>query len=70
MLHVSLDSLSFWALSQNFKKRPLASSCLPARPSVHLPVRMEQLDYRWTHFHEMLYLRSNRKSVDEIQVSL
>jgi hypothetical protein len=31
---------------------------------------MEQLGYHWTDFHEMLYLRIFRKSVEKIQVSL
>ena len=36
------------------------------RPSV----RMEQLISHWTDFHEIWYLRINRKSVEKIQVSL
>ena len=32
--------------------------------------RMEQFGFRWTDFHEILYLRIFRKSVEKIQVSL
>jgi hypothetical protein len=38
--------------------------------SVRLSVRMEQLECRWTDFHEMGYLRILRKSVEKIQVWL
>ena len=38
--------------------------------AVHLSVRMEQLGSHWTDFHEILYLRIFRKSVEKIQVSL
>ena len=40
----------FEARLQNCEKRLLASSCL----SVHLPDRMEQLDFHWTDFNEYL----------------
>jgi hypothetical protein len=43
----------FWARSQNFEKRLLASSCL----SVRLIARIEKLGSNWTYFHEILYLR-------------
>jgi len=33
-------------------------------------VRMEQLGSHWTDFYEILYLRSLRKCVEKIQVSL
>jgi len=35
-----------------------------------LSARMEQLSCHWTYFHEILYLRIFRKSVERIQVSL
>ena len=38
--------------------------------SVRLSVRMEQLGYHWTDFHEILYLRIFRKPVEKIQVPL
>jgi len=37
---------------------------------VRLSVRMEQLAYYWTDFHEIWYLRIFRISVEKIQVSL
>jgi len=37
---------------------------------VCLSVRVEQLCFRWTEFHEILYLSIFRKSVGKIQVSL
>jgi hypothetical protein len=37
---------------------------------VHLSVRMKQLGFHWTDFHEICYLRIFRKPVEEIQVSL
>jgi hypothetical protein len=43
----------------------MSSSCLVC-PSV----RMEQLYFHWTVFHEILYLSIFRKSVEEIQGSL
>jgi hypothetical protein len=42
------------------------SFAMSVRPSV----RMEQLGYHWTDFHEIWYLRIFRKSVEKIQVSL
>ena len=33
-------------------------------------IRMEKLGYKWTDFHEILYLNIFRKYVEEIQVSL
>jgi hypothetical protein len=41
------------------KKKPLASSCLSARPHCH-----------WTDFHEIWYLSIFRKSFHKIKVSL
>jgi len=38
--------------------------------SVLLSVRMEELGYHWTDFHEILYLNLSPKSVAKIQVSL
>jgi len=38
--------------------------------SVLLFVRMEQLGYHWTYFHEISYLSIFRKSVEKIEVSL
>ena len=35
-------------------------------PSVHT----EQLEYHWTDFYEILYMRTSRKSVDKIKVWL
>jgi hypothetical protein len=39
-------------------------------PSVHPPVRMEQLYSHWTSFREIWYFSIFRKSVEKIQVSL
>jgi len=36
--------------------------------SVVMSVRMEQLGYHWTYFHEVLYLSIFPKSVEKIQV--
>ena len=52
----------FQAQSQNYEKRPLASSS----PSV----RMETLGSLWTDFYEIWYFSIFRKSVQKIQVSL
>jgi hypothetical protein len=38
--------------------------------SVRPSVRMEQLDFHWTDFHEIWYLRIFWKSVEKIQVLL
>jgi hypothetical protein len=43
------------------------SVCLSVCP---LPARMEQLSSHWTNFHEILYLRIFRKSVEKAQFSL
>ena len=56
----------FEARSRNCENRLFASSCLSVCPSA----RMEQLGSHWTDFHEILYFRSFRKSVDKIQLSL
>jgi len=39
---------------------------MPVCPSV----RLEQLGFRWTDFHEILYLNNFRKSVKKIQIPL
>ena len=54
--------IGFYARSQNCEKRLLASLCLS--------VRMEHLGSHWTDFYEIWYLRSLRKCVEKIQVSL
>jgi len=49
-----------------FRKRLLDlghSFCLPVR----LPVRMEQLGFHWTDFHEILHWNIFRQSVEKIQ---
>ena len=38
-----------------------------ASPSIRPSVRMEQLGSNWTDFHEILYLRIFRKSVDKFK---
>ena len=38
--------------------------------SICLSVRTEQLNYDWSDFHEILYLRTFQKAVEKIQVSL
>ena len=52
--------------------RPPARS--PARPLARSPAgplaRMEQLSSHWTDFHEILYLRIFRKSVEKMRVSM
>ena len=45
----ALSFIAFYARWQNCEKRLLASSCLS--------VRMEQLGYHWTDFHETWYSR-------------
>jgi len=52
---------AFYARSQNCEKPLLASSC----PSVR-----KELGSHSTDFHEIFYLRTFRKSVHKIQVSL
>jgi hypothetical protein len=51
-----------------FAKLPKAtiSFVMSVRPSV----RMEQLGFHWTDFHEIWYLGIFRKSVEKIKVSL
>jgi hypothetical protein len=51
----------YYALSQNYKKRPLAMLCLF--------VLMEQLSSHWTDFGKIWFL-SSVESVKKIQVSL
>jgi hypothetical protein len=66
ILSEMLAQLSFFkARSQNFEKRLLASLCL----SVCLSVRMEKFGFLWIDFHEILYWRIFRNSVEKIQVS-
>ena len=50
--------MRFYALSQNCKRRLLASSCQSIRSSVRLSVfpPTEELDYHWTNSHEIWYL--------------
>jgi hypothetical protein len=38
--------------------------------SVRLSLRTEQLDSHWTGFHEIIYVNTERKSANKIQVSL
>jgi len=47
----------------------MAESDYSFRP-VYLPVRMEQLGYHLTDFHEIWYLRIFRNSGEKIQLSL
>jgi len=49
--------VAFWASSEHREKRLLASS--------RLSVRMEQLGYHRTDFHEISYMRIVQKSVGE-----
>jgi hypothetical protein len=56
MLHAYLERLSFQTLWQNCEKGLLVSSCLSARSSVHLSVRMEQHDCHRTRFHKIFFL--------------
>jgi hypothetical protein len=56
-----------------FRKRLLDlghSFCPSSCPSVRLPVRMEQLGFHLTDFHEILHWVIFRQSVKKIQVSL
>jgi len=57
------------ARSQNCEQRLLVTSCLSVCNFVRASVRVEQLGFHWTDFHE-IYLRIFRKSVKKIQVSL
>jgi hypothetical protein len=57
----------FQALSQNYEKRRLASSCLSVNSSVCLPAWNSLVP--WDVFHEILSLSFFRKSVGKIQVS-
>jgi hypothetical protein len=44
--------------------------CPSVCPSVHQFARMERLGSQWTDFHEILYWRNFRKTVEVIQVLL
>jgi len=55
----------FYTRSKNCEKPPLASS----RPSFR-PSAWNNSSPHWADFHEILYLSSFRKTVEEIQVSL
>ena len=59
-----------YAHSQNCEKLPLASSCSFVRPTVFLPVRIEQVGFKWTDFHEIWHYRISKKSAEKIQVWL
>ena len=63
---VHILNISPQARSQDGEKRLLSSSCL----SVLLSIRMEQLGSQSTDFHEKSSLRTSRKSVEKVQVSL
>ena len=53
------------------EKRLLDSSCLLVYLSVVSRCgRMQQLDFHWTAFREMFYVRLFRKSVEKIQALL
>jgi hypothetical protein len=56
---------SFLGPFANFRKATLSFVI-----SVRLFVRIEQLGYHWTYFHEILYLNIFRKYVEKIEVSL
>jgi hypothetical protein len=49
----SLVLTTFYARSLTCKKRLLTSSYLSVRPTVFLPVLMEQLGSHWMDFHEI-----------------
>jgi len=42
----------------------------PVYPCARLSVRIEQLDFRWTDFYEILYLSIFRKHVEKMNISL
>jgi hypothetical protein len=44
--------------------------CAHSHPPVRLSVRLEQLGFHWTDFHETLYLSIFRKSVEKTQYSV
>jgi hypothetical protein len=54
------------AFSELGKKLLLASPCLSLRPSL----RIEQIGFYLTDFHDSSYFNIFRKSVEKIQVSL
>jgi len=43
---------------------------IPVCPSVRQSVRLEQFGSHWTDFHEIIYLRNYRNSVEKTDVSL
>ena len=61
---------TFLVRLQNFEKRLLDSSYLPARLSLRQSIRMKQLDFHWTDCDRNWYMSIFRKSVDKNQVSL
>jgi len=54
--------MSFLGPLQEFRKSPLASSCLSVCPSL----RMEQLGSHWTDFHKIWRIIIFKKSVEKI----
>jgi hypothetical protein len=65
-----LNGLNYWVILGAFEKlrKATISFVMSVRPSVS--IRMEQLDSRWTDFHEILHFSVFRKTVEKIQVSL
>jgi len=61
--------ITFWTHSKNCQKRLLAF-VLSVRLCVRPCIRMEHFGSNLTHFHEILYLRIFRISVEKNQVSL
>jgi hypothetical protein len=59
-----------YARSQYCEKRLLVSSRLFVCPSIHPSVRMEQLSFHWSNFHEISYLTMFLKSIQKIKISL
>ena len=59
-----------WARLQNCEKRSISFVKLSVHLSVRPSVRMEQLGYHWTDFHEILYLSAFRKFTEKFQVLL
>jgi len=59
-VYVMSRTVAFWMSSEHREKRLLASSSLS--------VRMEQLGYHWTDFHEISYLRIVQKCVEKVLV--
>ena len=61
---------NYESCSQNYEKRPLASSCLSVRQPLCPSVRIEKLSCHTTVYHEIWYLNTFRKSIDKNYVSL